>query len=79
VAVSSEVEIGPPGIEANHDGEQPDAEGERADRLAGQPGDDTGDGFAEHGPNRSVSASVTVSAAACAGVAVRITAANPAR
>jgi hypothetical protein len=30
-------------------------------------------------PNRSVSASVTISAAARAGLAVRITAANPAR
>src|SRR6185436_14276932 len=43
-----EVEVGPPGTEADHDGDQPDREGEPADRLAGQPGDDTGEGFAEH-------------------------------
>ena len=48
VAVPGEVEVGPPGTEADHDGDQPDREGEPADRLAGQSGDDTGEGFAEH-------------------------------
>src|SRR5215831_5747573 len=46
--VAGEVEVGPPGAEADHDGDQPDGEGERADRLARQSGDDTGERFAEH-------------------------------
>jgi len=48
VAVSGEVEVRPPGAEADHDGDQADAEGEPADRLAGQSADDTGEGFAQH-------------------------------
>jgi len=47
-APSGEVEVGPPGTEAHHDGDQPDGEGEPADRLGGQSRDDTGEGFAEH-------------------------------
>jgi hypothetical protein len=48
MAVPGEVEVGPPGAEADHDGGQPDGEGEPVDRLTGQSGDDTADGFAEH-------------------------------
>ena len=36
------------GAEADHDGGQPDGEGEPADRLGGQSGHDTGEGLAEH-------------------------------
>ena len=43
-----EVEVRPPGAEADHDGDQPDGQGEPADRPAGQPGDDTGERLAEH-------------------------------
>ncbi len=48
MATSGEVEVCPPGAEADHDGDQPDSQGEPADRLAGQSGDDTGEGFAKH-------------------------------
>jgi hypothetical protein len=47
-APSGEVEVCPPGAEADHHGDQPDGEGEPADRLGGQSADDTGEGFAEH-------------------------------
>jgi hypothetical protein len=46
--VPGEVEVCPPGAEADHDRGQPGGEGESADRLSGQSGDDSGEGFAEH-------------------------------
>jgi hypothetical protein len=47
LSLSGEVEVRPPGAEADHDRRQPHGQGERAERPAGQPGDDTGEGFAE--------------------------------
>jgi hypothetical protein len=82
-ALSGEVEIGPPGAEADHDGDQPHGHSERADRLAGHPPTTpvrvSPSTMMMNAPNRSVSESVTVIAAARVGATVRITAANPAR
>jgi len=47
-ALPGEVEVGPPGAEADHDGDKPEGEGHPADRLPGQAGHDTGEGLAEH-------------------------------
>ena len=47
VAVSGDVEVGPPDAAADPDRGQPDADRESADRRAGQSIDDTGDGFRE--------------------------------
>ena len=47
-AMSGEVEIGPPGAKADHNGDQPHDHSERADRLAGQSADHAGESLAEH-------------------------------
>lgn len=47
-AVSGEVEVRPPGAEADNHGDEPDGEGERVGRLVGQSVDHSRHGLAQH-------------------------------